>query len=153
METKKILEETVLISNIRYLYPELPACNELRISIGALSLENQKSNVNDDCHPMMCGWNENPAVGFADFQWWLKCRIEESNFIIGDVIIPFDEKLSLPPIPMMGEPSVVLEFKDGTRFRLTVRDRRKPIEVCVRGKESNSLKEKIKEYGYTDLFD
>jgi len=150
---EKIIEKTILISNIRYIYPELPTGNELRISIGALSLDNQKSNINDNCIPMICGWNENSAVGFADFQWWLKCRIEESNFIIGDTIIPFDEKLFLPPMTMKGELSIVLEFKDGTRFRLTVRNRRKPIEVCVKDNESNSLKEKIKEYGYTDLFD
>lgn len=150
---KKIIEKTILISNISYFYPELSKGNELRISIGALSLQNQKSNLNDDCHPMMCGWNENPAVGFADFQWWLKCRIEESNFIIGDAIIPFDKKLSLPPMTMHGEPSVVLEFKDGTRFRLAARDQSKPIEVCIWSKGSNFLKKKIENYGYTEFDD
>lgn len=149
---KKILDTEIFIGNIEYLYPELPTGNSLRIAIGAMTLTNQKSNVNDDCHPMMCGWNENPDVGFADFQWWLECRIEESNFIIGDEIIPFDEKMSLPATIIHGEPSVVLEFKDGTRFRLTVRDKAKPIEVCVR-EGSNFIKRKIKEYGYTDLSD
>jgi hypothetical protein len=146
----KILGTEIFIGNIEYLYPELPTGNSLRMSIGALTLTNQKSKVNDDCHPMICGWNENPAVGFADFMWWIKCRIEESNFIIGDVIIPFEEKLSLPTLTTHGEPSVVLEFKDGTRFRLTARDEAKPIEVCVR-EGSNFIKEKIKEFGYTDL--
>ena len=148
----KILDAEVFIGNIDYLYPELPTGNSLRISIGALTLTNQKSNVNDDCHPMICGWNENPAVGFADFMWWIKCHIEESNFIIGEKIIPFKKKLSLYPETIHGEPSVVLEFKDGTRFRLTVRDITKPIEVCVR-KGPDFIKRKIKKYGYTDFCD
>lgn len=146
----KILDTEIFIGNIEYLYPELPTGNLLRIHIGAMTLTNQKSNVNDDCHPMICGWNESPAVGFADFQWWLKCRIEESNFIVGEKIIPFEKKLSLYPKMTPGEPSVVLGFKDGTRFRLTVRDRLRPIEVSVR-EGSNFIKRKIEEYGYTDL--
>ncbi|ETB63736.1 TPA: hypothetical protein DIC38_02930 [Candidatus Nomurabacteria bacterium] len=146
----KILEKEIFIGNIEYLYPQLPIGNELRMHIAALTLTNQKSNVDDVCIPMISGWNENPAVGFADFQWWIKCHIEESNFIIGDAIIPFNKKLSLPAITTHGEPSVVLEFKDGTKFRLTARDKAKPIEVCVR-KGSNFIKRKIKEYGYTDL--
>jgi hypothetical protein len=153
MKTEKILEKTVIISNVRHIYPELPTGNSLRISIGALSLHNQKSNAKDDCHPMICGWNENPAVGFTDFQWWLKCHIEDSNFIVGEMIIPFKEKLLLYPKTTQGELSVVLEFKDGTRIRLVARDETKPIEVCVWGKEPNFLKKKIKEYGYTDLSD
>jgi hypothetical protein len=148
----KILNTEIFIGNIRYLYPELPTGNELRIAIGAMTLTNQKSNVNDDCYPMVCGWNENPAVDFADFQWWLKCRIEESHFIVGEKTIPFEEKLSLYPKTIHGEPSVVLKFRDGTRLRLTVRDETKPIEVCVR-EGSNFIKRKIKEYGYTDLSD
>ena len=147
----KILEKTILISNIEYVYPELPTGNSLRIAIGAMSLTNQKSNVNDECHPMICGWNENPAVGFADFQWWLKSRIENSKFIIGETIIPFKEKTLLFPEMLSGELSVVLEFEDGTRFRLTVRDVGRPIEVCACSSESNFLKKKIKKYGYTDL--
>ncbi len=150
MKKKEIIEKTILISNIRYIYPELQTKgNELRIGIGALSLQNQKSNANDDCHPMIAGWDENPAVDSADFQWWLKCHIEESNFIIGEETIPFKEKLLLSPQKMHGEPSVILEFKDGTRFRLVVRDVTKPIEVCVWGKGPNFLKKKIKKYGYT----
>ncbi|MFZ4648375.1 MAG: hypothetical protein ACOYMB_01925 [Patescibacteria group bacterium] len=149
----KIIETTIIISNVKYIYPELPKGKVLRIAIGALTLENQKSNVNDDCHPMLCGWNENPSVGFADFQWWLKCRIEESNFIIGDTVIPFKEKILIPAAIICGELSVILEFKDGTRFRLAVRDEQKPFEVCVLDNKSNSIKKKIKEYGYTIFFD
>ncbi len=151
---KKVLEEEVVISNIKYVYPKLPTGNELRIAVGALSLMNQKSNVNDDCHPMLCCWNENPAVEFADFQWWLKCRIEESSFVIGTTIIPFDKRLSLRPLfpeTKFGEPSVILKFKDGTLLKLVVRDETKPIDICVRGAEVNFIKEKIKEYGYTPV--
>ncbi len=148
---KTILTTEIIISNLKYIYPELPTKNELRMAIGALTLTNQKSNVNDNCHPMLAGWNENPAVEFADFQWWLKSHIEESNFIIGKKIIPFDKTLSLSAEVLHGEPSVILKFKDGTAFRLVVRDPKKPIEVSVRGDGPNFLKEKIKEYGYTDL--
>lgn len=150
---KKIIEKTVLISNIRYLYLDLQTGNELRIAIAALSLENQKSTVNDECNPMICGWNEHPAVGIADFQWWPKSNIEDINFIVGEKTIPFAENLMLSPKMMGGELSIVLEFKDGTRFRLVVRDPKKPIEVCEIGKGPNFIKKKIKEYGYTDLFD
>lgn len=148
---EEILTQEIVISNIKYMYPELPTKNELRVAIGALSLTNQKSNVNDDCNPMLCGWNENPAVQFADFQLWLKCRIEESNFIIGKKIIPFKATLSLSPEIIHGESSVILKFKDGTSFRLVVRDSGKPIEVCVRSNRSNFLQKKIKEYGYTPV--
>ncbi len=148
---KKILDEEIVISNIQYIYPVLPTGDELRIALGALSLTNQKSNVNDDCHPMIVGWNENSAVDFADFQWWIKCLIEESHFIIGKKIITFAEKLDLYPEEACGEPSVTLKFKDGTMFRITQRDISKPIEVCVRGDGPNFLKMKIKEYGYTPI--
>jgi hypothetical protein len=153
VETRKIFGKTVLISNIRYIYPQLPTGNELRIALAGLSLTNQKSNVNDNCHPMICGWNENPAVCFADFQWWLKCNIEKSNFIIGEYVIPFYEKLLLHPEVTEGEQSVILKFEDGTSIKIVQRDKTKPIEVCLWGKKSNFLKEKIKEYGYTDFSD
>ncbi len=148
---KKILNQTIVISNIRYIYPVLPVGKELRIAIGALSLSNQKSNASDDCHPMLAGWNENPAVEFADFQWWLKCNIEESNFIIGRKIIAFQETLSLHPEIMHGEPSVILKFKDGTILRLASRDPNKPIEVCVRGEGPHFIRDKIRKYGYTPI--
>jgi hypothetical protein len=150
---KKIIEKTIVISNIRYLYPELSTGNELRIAVGALSLTNQKSNVGNDCNPMISGWNENPAVEFADFQWWTKCQIEDSSFIIGETVLPFQEEILLHPETTTSEPSVVLEFKDGTRFRLVVRDKEKPIEVCVCGEEPNFIEKKIKEFGYTFFFD
>lgn len=150
---KKIITQTIIISNIQYIYPELPTENCLRISVGALSLHNQKSDINDNCHPMICGWNENPAVEFADFQWWLKCRIEESNFIVGEKTIPFKKRLSLFTETSHGEFSATLVFKDGTQLRLVARDIARPIQICVIGKKSGFIKRKIKEYGYTGFFE
>lgn len=145
------IEETILISNIKYIYPELPTKGVLRIGLAALSLSNQKGTGNT-CYPMITGWNENPEVEFADFQWWTKCIIEESNFIIGNTIIPFAGSLQLYPEIVHTEPSVILKFKDGTSFRLIARNPERPIEVCVWDKgDKNFLQRKIFEYGYTPI--
>ncbi len=148
---KKVIKETVVIGNIKYVYPELPTRSCLRVAVGVLSLSNQKSDVDDSCIPVICGWNENPAVGFTDFQWWIGCNIEECSFIVGNKKIPFNKKIFLSPKDIHGEPSVVLEFKDGARLRLVVRDQKKPIEVCVSDGSADFLKKKIAQYGYTDL--
>ncbi len=146
------MKKPLLITNIKDVTVKLPNGNILRLHVGAITLENRIPNESEDkCYPMIVGWNENPSVEFADFQLWLGCRVEESEFVNSHgQKFPLKKGMLVPGSAVTCEFFTSLEFKDGTKIDFTTRDSSQPIEVSDYKK---SLRSAIKKYGYSSIHD